>query len=116
MRALVHSICFLPLLLCLQMSLIGQAGSEQTASITSALRAREFDKALELLATSLHRAPNNPQLWMFQGLALLREKRFEIRARIVPARDETFSRLLTGARRRCANSIRGGQRRCYALA
>lgn len=69
LSSLVHRICFLPLFLCLQTSLIGQTGREQTASITSALQTHEFDRALELLATALHGAPNNPQLWMFQGLA-----------------------------------------------
>jgi tetratricopeptide (TPR) repeat protein len=48
---------------------MGQTATEQTGSITSALRTREFDRALELLGPALRGAPNNPQLWMFQGLA-----------------------------------------------
>jgi tetratricopeptide (TPR) repeat protein len=39
------------------------------ASIVSALRSREFDKALQLLQPALQSAPNNHQLWTFQGLA-----------------------------------------------
>ena len=37
--------------------------------ITSALRNREFDKALQLLGPALQASPKNPQLWLFQGLA-----------------------------------------------
>jgi tetratricopeptide (TPR) repeat protein len=38
-------------------------------SIATALRNREFDKALQLLQPALQDSPNSPQLWMFQGLA-----------------------------------------------
>jgi tetratricopeptide (TPR) repeat protein len=53
----------------LQPALFGQAMNAGIASIVSALRSREFDKALQLLQPALQRAPNNPQLWAFQGLA-----------------------------------------------
>jgi Flp pilus assembly protein TadD len=66
---LVQRLCILALLVVLQANVRGQAGSEQISSITSALRTGEFDKALDLLQSSLRDSPNNPQLWMFQGLA-----------------------------------------------
>lgn len=37
--------------------------------IVSALRNREFAKALQLLQPAIQNSPNNSQLWMFQGLA-----------------------------------------------
>jgi tetratricopeptide (TPR) repeat protein len=47
----------------------GQATSDEVQAITSALRSRDFDKALQLLQPALQNSPNNPQLWMLQGLA-----------------------------------------------
>jgi tetratricopeptide (TPR) repeat protein len=55
--------------LVLQSALFGQAMNDGIASIVSALRGREFDKALQLLQPALQSAPSNPQLWTFQGLA-----------------------------------------------
>ena len=69
-----HRICLLILLLLLQTSVPGQTGNGQVTSIASALRAGQFDKALELLQPALRGAPNNPQLWMFQGLAYTGKK------------------------------------------
>lgn len=57
------------LFLFLQSWVFGQATNERLQSITSALRARDFDKALQLLEPAIHSTPNSPQLWMFQGLA-----------------------------------------------
>src|SRR6266576_6955947 len=37
--------------------------------ISSALRAREFDKAVELSRSALRESPNNAQLWTLQGIA-----------------------------------------------
>jgi tetratricopeptide (TPR) repeat protein len=37
--------------------------------ISAALRARDFDKAVELSRAALQREPNNPQLWTLQGIA-----------------------------------------------
>jgi tetratricopeptide (TPR) repeat protein len=37
--------------------------------ISAALRARDFDKAVELSRSALQQAPNNPQLWTLQGIA-----------------------------------------------
>jgi tetratricopeptide (TPR) repeat protein len=38
--------------------------------ISAALRAKEFDKAVELCRAALQTSPNNPQLWTLQGIAL----------------------------------------------
>ncbi len=56
-------------LLVLQSVAFGQAPNDRIAAITSALRNREFDKALQLLQPALQTSPNNPQLWTLQGLA-----------------------------------------------
>jgi len=71
LRVFMHRISSLSLLLLLLpvASVHGQTEKEQVSAITSALRAGEFDKALELLQPALRNAPNNPQLWMFSGLA-----------------------------------------------
>ncbi len=55
-------------------SAFAQTNREQLQSITSALGAGEFDKALELLRPALRASPRNQQLWTLQGLALSGEK------------------------------------------
>src|SRR5438046_5950525 len=47
-----------------------QTDEKQVESISSALRAREFDKAVELSRSALRESPNNAQLWTLQGIAL----------------------------------------------
>src|SRR5216110_2351349 len=47
-----------------------QTHENQVESISSALRAREFDKAVELSRSALRESPNNAQLWTLQGIAL----------------------------------------------
>ena len=69
LKSISRKICFLPFLLCLQLGISGQTASDPVQSITSALRSREFDKALQLLQPALQNSPNNAQLWMFRGLA-----------------------------------------------
>ena len=49
--------------------MFAQRATDRSAPITSALRNREFEKALQLLQPVLHESPKNPQLWFFQGLA-----------------------------------------------
>jgi tetratricopeptide (TPR) repeat protein len=66
-RDIPYSVCLLALFLCLMRDISGQATEQM--SIASALRNREFDKALELLQPALRDSPRNTQLWMFQGLA-----------------------------------------------
>jgi tetratricopeptide (TPR) repeat protein len=46
-----------------------QAPASQTEPISAALRARDFDKAVELARAALQQTPNNPQLWTLQGIA-----------------------------------------------
>ncbi len=48
---------------------VGQTTTDRVGRITSALRNNEFDQALQLLEPTLRELPNNPQLWMLQGLA-----------------------------------------------
>ena len=62
-------VAWVAVFLALQSALFGQTMNDRIGSITSALSSREFDKALQLLQPALQSAPNNPQLWMFQGLA-----------------------------------------------
>jgi tetratricopeptide (TPR) repeat protein len=48
---------------------LAQAPHPTTEPITAALRARDFDKAVELSRTALKQSPNNAQLWSLQGIA-----------------------------------------------
>ncbi len=57
------------LLVCLPLA-FSQIPTSQIESITSALRAREFDKAVQLSRSALQVFPNNAQLWTLQGIAL----------------------------------------------
>ena len=51
-----------------------QSGGDKIGPITSALRAREFDKAVELLQSALQQSPKSAQLWTLQGIALSGEE------------------------------------------
>jgi Flp pilus assembly protein TadD len=46
-----------------------QTGRDTVAPIASALRAREFVRALALLQPALRQFPKNAQLWTLQGIA-----------------------------------------------
>jgi tetratricopeptide (TPR) repeat protein len=46
-----------------------QAHEDPTEPIASALRAREFDKAIELTRSALRASPGSAQLWTLQGIA-----------------------------------------------
>ncbi|MGB2655719.1 MAG: tetratricopeptide repeat protein, partial [Candidatus Acidiferrum sp.] len=48
-----------------------QTPESQTEPITAALRARDYDKAVELSRAALAAAPDNAQLWTLQGIALV---------------------------------------------
>lgn len=50
-----------------------QTQNSQTAldPIRAALRARDFDKAVDLTRSALKQSPNNEQLWTLQGIALV---------------------------------------------
>ncbi len=51
-----------------------QSSGDKIGPITSALRAREFDKALQLLQPALQQSPKSAQLWTLQGIALSGEE------------------------------------------
>ena len=72
MRLLPKIAAALSLLAC------GSAGLAQTQpsqnsldSVRAALRARDFDKAVDLTQSALKQSPNNDQLWTLQGIALV---------------------------------------------
>ncbi|MGB6198062.1 MAG: tetratricopeptide repeat protein [Candidatus Acidiferrales bacterium] len=50
-----------------------QIDNSQIQPITSALSARDYDKAVELSRTALQKSPNNPELWTLEGIALVSE-------------------------------------------
>lgn len=64
-----RAISLLLLLASLAAAAFAQAGSPDVSAVVSALRARQFDAALQLLGPSLQRDPNNPQLRSLQGIA-----------------------------------------------
>jgi len=47
-----------------------QTTAARIEPVTSALRAGQFDKALQLLEPDLEQEPKNPQLWALRGIAL----------------------------------------------
>ena len=49
--------------------LSAQTSTDPISAATSALRAREFDKALQVLQPAIRQSPGRAQLWMLQGLA-----------------------------------------------
>jgi tetratricopeptide (TPR) repeat protein len=51
----------------------GATPRDQADAITSALRARDYDKAVELASAALKASPNDPQIWTLQGIALSRK-------------------------------------------
>jgi tetratricopeptide (TPR) repeat protein len=55
------------LVLCL--SAFSQTVPDQRSEITAALRAGEFDRALQILHPALKQAPDDPRLWTLQALA-----------------------------------------------
>jgi tetratricopeptide (TPR) repeat protein len=57
------------LLLSFGYSLSAQSRSDQITAISSALRAKEFIRALQLLQSALQHSPSDPQLLTLQGLA-----------------------------------------------
>src|SRR5580704_7434287 len=48
----------------------GQSTTDGIGTITSALRAGEFDQALQLLQPELEHRPQSAQLWTLRGIAL----------------------------------------------
>jgi tetratricopeptide (TPR) repeat protein len=70
-----NKIVFLAGLLFLISVAFAQTGSDPLPAITTALRAREFDKAIQLLQPALQESPNSAQLWTLQGIAFSGEAR-----------------------------------------
>jgi tetratricopeptide (TPR) repeat protein len=62
------------LVLCLPW-IFAQSSGDQISAITTALRAREFNKALQLLQPALQQSPKSAQLWTLQGIAFSGEER-----------------------------------------
>src|SRR6266540_3870637 len=52
---------------------VGAATKEQIEAIGSALRARDFDTAVELSRSALKASPNDAQLWTLQAIAFSRK-------------------------------------------
>jgi tetratricopeptide (TPR) repeat protein len=52
---------------------LGATTQEQVEAIASALRARDFDRAVELSRAALQDSPKDAQLWTLQGIALSRK-------------------------------------------
>jgi len=50
-------------------SVLAQTAEHSAESIASALRAEQFDRALDLLQAALQQFPNDGQLWTMQGVA-----------------------------------------------
>lgn len=68
-RSFLSSIYLVIVVLFLHAGLLGQTANERLQSITAALRNGEFERALQSLQAALQESPNNPQLWMLEGLA-----------------------------------------------
>ena len=89
----------------LSVGLSGDNGIDQVDAITAALRARDFEQAVERSRSALRKAPNDPQLWTLQGMALASMGKRERGAAVVPARVEDRPELHGGARGRRSSSL-----------
>jgi tetratricopeptide (TPR) repeat protein len=70
-RQPTFAVTLIAVLLVLGSVAVSQVGSAEVREITSALRVRDFDNALQMLQPALQRNPNNSQLWTLQGIAYL---------------------------------------------
>ncbi len=64
-----RNLCFAVLLFVGYSFAHGQTPANQADPISAALRAGQFDKAVELSRAALQQSPNNAQLWTLQGIA-----------------------------------------------
>jgi tetratricopeptide (TPR) repeat protein len=62
--------CLLGAVLAVSSAVFGQTAQDPTPAIASALAAKDFDQALELLRPALKQAPVSAKLWTMQALAL----------------------------------------------
>ena len=60
--------CSIVFLVCATLAL-SQTAQNPAEPVSAALRARDFDKAIELSRSALKQFPNNAQLWTLQGIA-----------------------------------------------
>ena len=67
--ALIKTLVLVTALLACHSLALSQTPEDPTEAIGSALRAREFDKAVELTRSALRASPGSVQLWTLQGLA-----------------------------------------------
>jgi tetratricopeptide (TPR) repeat protein len=67
--SLFKNLALLTVLLACHSVAFSQANEDPTEPIASALRAGEFDKAVELTRSALQAAPGSAQLWTLQGIA-----------------------------------------------
>ena len=67
--ALFKRLRLLTVLLACHSVAFSQVHEDPTEPIASALRAREFDKAVELTRSALRASPGSAQLWTLQGIA-----------------------------------------------
>ncbi|MGA3092518.1 MAG: tetratricopeptide repeat protein [Terriglobales bacterium] len=56
------------------LGLSAQTGPDRSAPIVAALRARDFEVAVQLSREALAQSPSDPQLWTLQGIGLSAEK------------------------------------------
>ncbi len=70
---LFRKLCLTIILLACSPSARPQGPENQIEPITSALRAGDFDRAVELSRAALKESPNNAQLWTLQGIAFTRK-------------------------------------------
>src|SRR6267378_3331310 len=49
--------------------MFAQTATDLIGPVASALRGKQFERALQLLQPALQEFPTNPQLWTFEGLA-----------------------------------------------
>jgi tetratricopeptide (TPR) repeat protein len=59
---------------CFSLSEFGQSAPDRIAPITSALRAGDFERAVQLTREALGKTPRDAQLWTLQGIGLSAEK------------------------------------------
>jgi tetratricopeptide (TPR) repeat protein len=70
---LFRKISFAVALLLCSFPVFSQTTGNPAAEVTAALRAGDFDKAVELTQSALKQSPNNAQLWTLQGIAFTRK-------------------------------------------
>ncbi len=68
-RTTTRTIVFLCLAPAILVSLHDAWAQDEAAAITVALRAHDYQRALDLARSAIDKSPSDPQLWMLQGVA-----------------------------------------------